>query len=104
MHKIGIIGDKDSIFGFKTLGIDVYPVEENPEDILEKLISENYAVIFMTESEYLKHKVEILKYVESPLPAIIPIPNNGKNLNVGMSMISKAVEKAIGADILFKEE
>ena len=25
MNKIGVIGDSDSIIGFKSLGIDVYP-------------------------------------------------------------------------------
>ena len=26
MHKIGVVGDKDSITAFKAVGVDVYPV------------------------------------------------------------------------------
>ena len=31
MHKIGVVGDKDSILAFKALGVDVYPVVSKEE-------------------------------------------------------------------------
>ena len=27
MYKIGVLGDRDSIYGFGALGLDVFPVE-----------------------------------------------------------------------------
>ncbi len=28
MYKIGVLGDRDSIYGFGALGLEVFPVEE----------------------------------------------------------------------------
>lgn len=38
------------------------------------------------------------------LPVVVPIPNNKGTLGWGMGKIKENVEKAIGADILFKKE
>ncbi|MFY9563505.1 MAG: V-type ATP synthase subunit F, partial [Limnochordia bacterium] len=45
MHRIGVIGDQDSILGFKAIGMSVFPVEDSSqaEMILERLARENYA-------------------------------------------------------------
>lgn len=51
MHKIGVVGDKDSILAFKALGVDVYPVvsKEEARRTIDTLASENYGIIFVTE-------------------------------------------------------
>ena len=43
MYKIAVIGDRDSIYGFATLGLDVYPAEtveagiERMEDFFRRI-------------------------------------------------------------------
>jgi V/A-type H+-transporting ATPase subunit F len=52
MHKIGIIGDRDSVLGFMALGFAVHEVqgaEEAAQKISELVKSGEYAVIFITE-------------------------------------------------------
>lgn len=51
MYKIGVVGDKDSIFTFKSIGIDAYPVVNSREarNIVNNLASSNYGLIFKTE-------------------------------------------------------
>jgi len=52
MHKLAVIGDKDSIYGFALLGLDVYPTD-NVEDkvrLFKKLCSGNYGIIYITEA------------------------------------------------------
>ena len=51
MHKIGVVGDKDSILSFKALGIDVYPVitKEEARNTIDEMASNNYGIIFVTE-------------------------------------------------------
>ena len=41
MHKIGVVGDKDSILSFKALGIDVYPVitKEEARSTIDEMAS-----------------------------------------------------------------
>jgi V/A-type H+-transporting ATPase subunit F len=38
-----------------------------------------------------------------PLPAVISLPGQGGSTGYGMNNIRSAVERAVGADILFKE-
>jgi len=44
------------------------------------------------------------QYKDNLVPAIILIPSNQGSLGIGMRNIKKSVERAIGADILFKDE
>ena len=46
---------------------------------------------------------DIERYRFSRFPAIVPIPGNQGSLGIGMSSVKKSVEKAVGADILFKD-
>jgi len=42
-------------------------------------------------------------YATATYPAIIPIPVGTESKGLGMKRIKSNVEKAVGADILFKE-
>lgn len=102
MHKVGVVGDKDSILAFKALGIDVYPVIEVEEarKAIDKMALNNYAVIFVTEqiAQHLDETIE--RYNRQMLPAVILIPSNQGSLNIGMQRIRDNVEKAVGVNIL----
>jgi len=105
MYKIAVIGDKDSVMGFKALGLEVHfsKTSETSARLLHSLAKEGYALIYITENAAADIMDEIDKYKDSRLPAIILIPGGGKSLGIGMSGIKKSVERAVGADILFKE-
>lgn len=105
MYKIGVVGDRDSILGFKLLGLSVFPVREPKEAglLVNRLAREDYAVIFITESIAKDIEETIERYKAVPFPAIIPIPNNQGSVGLGMQGIKDNVEKAIGVDILFGE-
>lgn len=105
MYKIGVIGDKDSVLGFKAIGLSVFPVTQpsEAEKILKELIEGQYAVIYITEQIAKDIVSTIDLYKERKLPAIIPIPGNQGSLGIGMQGVKKSVERAVGADILFKE-
>ncbi len=105
MYKIGVIGDKDSILGFKALGLSVFPVVESSDakKVLHELAVDDFAVIYITEQIAKDITFDIDKYNDSRFPAIIPIPNNQGALGIGMQGVKKSVERAVGADILFKD-
>jgi len=76
MYKVGVVGDKDSILGFKALGMSVFPVTSalEAQETVEKIASMQYAVIYITE-QFAKDIVSTIdKYKDHKLPAIIPIP------------------------------
>lgn len=106
MYKIAVIGDKDSILGFKTLGLATFPVVDAGAalSVLKKVSREAYAVLFITE-EIAQHLQEpIAELNKRFLPVVVPIPNNKGTLGMGIGKIKESVEKAIGADILFRKE
>ena len=51
----------------------------------------------------MKLKEEIDEYKNDPLPAIIVIPGKGGTTGFGLENIKKSAERAVGADILFKD-
>ena len=101
MHKIGVVGDKDSILSFKALGIDVYPVitKEEARNTIDEMASNNYGIIFVTEQVATMVENTIERYNREVLPAVILIPNNQGSLGTGIQKINDYVEKAIGSNI-----
>ncbi len=114
MHKIAVMGDKDSILGFKAIGFDIYPTEnKSPSDdkstigdrekkasLLAKLVDDGYALIYITEDTAYDIMDEISKYRNSYFPAIILIPGSTGSLGIGKRFVKESIEKAVGADIL----
>ena len=106
MYKIGIIGARDSVLGFMALGFSVHEAEsaEAAAKKLHMLVkSGEYAVIFLTEDYAAQLEEETNRYKDVPLPAVVSIPGQGGSTGFGMNNIRTAVERAVGADILFKE-
>ena len=106
MYKIGIIGDSDTVLGFMALGFAVEEAsgaEEAAKKLHSMVKSGQYAVIFITENYAVQIEEDMNRYKDMPLPAVISIPGQGGSTGYGMNNIRSAVERAVGADILFKE-
>lgn len=103
MYKIGVIGDKDSVLGFKAVGLDVFPCSQSEEakKTLHQLAKEEYAIVYITETLAAEIPKDIDRYKDEKLPAVIAIPGKEGPSGSGMRNVSKAVERAVGADILF---
>ena len=101
-YRIAVLGDKDSVLGFKALGLSTYPVEsaDDARTTLHRIAKENFAVIYVTETLAVELEQDINRYKDDLTPAIILIPGKEGSLGIGMSNIKKAVERAVGADIL----
>lgn len=101
MYKIAALGDKSSIYGFATLGLETFPVEtdEEAEEVLKKLAYQDYAIIYITEGLYHRLSREIDKFREQLLPAIVPIPGATGNTGEGMENVTKLVIQAVGTNI-----
>ena len=72
--------------------------------ILKQIAKEDFAIIYVTEELYQYMDEEIKVYVDLRLPAVIPIPSKDGSLGIGMRNVRSAVERAVGADILFGGE
>ena len=100
MYRIAVIGDPDSVLGFKALGMEVCPAEDVEQARQAIHRKENYAILYLTEQLAAQLQPEIARYQDALTPAIILIPGKEGSLGIGMANVTNAVERAVGADIL----
>ncbi len=114
-YSLAIIGNKEAIIGFKTLGLKTYNAlsTEKAVEIMYSLKSETitdpntneqkpaYAIIFITEDLAMNIPEEdYQKLSKDALPAIVPIPGSQGATGYGIKRLGKMVEQAVGSDIL----
>jgi len=106
MYKIALMGNRETIIGFKLLGVSIFPINKNEEsvEILNKLVKEKYAVIFVTEEIgcQIIEEIEILQ--KTSFTSITIIPSKSEKKYLGLKILRNNIEKAIGTDILFRKE
>ena len=119
MLKIAVLGGRDTVMGFKALGLDVFPAgcttcfdhhyvfpagsAEEAKEAFRRLTRESegeYAIIYVEENLARDLEHEIARYKDVPSPAIIFIPGREGPLGLGQAALKAAVEKAVGTDIL----
>ncbi len=101
-YKIAVVGDWESVMGFRALGLETCPAStpENAREEIRRLVHEDCAVIYLTET-LAKALGDVLdKYKDELRPAIILIPGREGSLGIGRENIQRAIERAVGADIL----
>ncbi len=104
MLKIAVIGGKDTVIGFKAVGLTACPASNADEarKILRELTREDseYAIIYIEEklAQQIQHDID--RFKDSPSPAIILIPGREGSLGLGQNALRDAVERAVGTNIL----
>ena len=106
MLKIAVIGGRETVMGFKALGLETRPAANADEArrILHTLArsEEDYAIIYVEETFAADGDMarEIARYKDLPKPAVILIPGRDGPLGLGQQALQEAVERAVGSDIL----
>ncbi len=106
MHKkIAVVGDRESILGFRAVGFHTFESVSPAEDraLIGRLARSDFGVIFITEQALEPIQDVLETYKDEKIPAIIPIPSKEGTLGLGMKNVKSSVERAVGADILFKD-
>jgi V/A-type H+-transporting ATPase subunit F len=104
MLKIAVIGGRETVMGFKALGLEACPAAnaEEAREILHRLTreSDEYAIIYIEENLAVALQSEIDKFKDSPTPALILIPGREGSTGMGLTALRAAVERAVGTNIL----
>ena len=101
-YQIAVVGDWESEMGFRALGLSTYPVTsvDEAKKTIHDLAKADCAVIYLTE-QLAKDMPDVLeRYKDDLRPAIILIPGREGSLGIGRDNIQRAIERAVGADIL----
>ena len=104
MYKIAVVGDRQSIAGFASLGLSTFEADgrEDAALLIAKLADHDFAVIYLTEKIAAEVPDLLERYRSVSKPALIPIPGVNGNTGEGMAAVHRSVEKAVGSDILSK--
>ena len=91
MLKIGVIGGRETVMGFKALGLETFPAANASEasQILRQVTreSDEYAILYIEETLAAQMSAEIDKFKDSPTPAIILIPGREGSIGLGQSAL-----------------
>ena len=106
MYKIALVGDRETIIGFKLLGVSLFPIAKKDEavEVLDQLVKEEYAAIFVTEDIAGQIYEEIERLQRTSFASITIIPTKLEKKYLGLKILRRNIEKAIGTDILFRKE
>lgn len=106
MAKVAIVGDATSVSGFRPLGFEVFVAEDPAEarDVWPRLVSGEYAAVFVTEQVYERVADLAAESMDKALPAVTVVPGAGSTGGVGGEKLAKAVERALGTRQLIGEE
>lgn len=101
MYKIAVLGDRDSVLGFKALGLEVFIAGDAGEGrtLLAEMAHSDYAIIYITESLAEQMPDALARYKDEVMPAMILIPGKSGSLGIGMKNLQSSVERAVGIDI-----
>ncbi len=103
--RIAFLGSKDTVVGFTPLGISTYAVADRESALaaLRECLNSNFAILFVTEmiAELIEGELKAIRF--SPTPAILVVPSILGSTGLGIRRLRALVEKAVGADILFRE-
>lgn len=101
-----VVGTKKAIPAFLPLGFEVFGAEK-PEEArlaLEEAVKRRYGLLLITEDLAANLREEIEALSTRMLPVIGVIPGPGGSMGTGLTTLKARVEKALGADILFRGE
>jgi len=101
-YGIAVVGDWESVMGFRALGLEACPVSspEQAREEIRRLAKTDCAVIYLTETLAQSMQDVLDRYKDELRPAIILIPGRQGSLGIGKNNIQRAIERAVGADIL----
>ena len=100
-YSIAVMGDKESTLSFKAIGVKAYECSTRAGALKAlRAAAEEAAIIYVTEDIFRLIPEEIRTYDDKPLPAIIPFPGIKGSTGLGMELLNKSVETAVGSNIL----
>ncbi len=102
---VAVIADHEIGLAFKSVGLEPLYAETRDEiSTVLKEASRKYKVIYIAEC-LAQHVSDLLaEYSTQTLPIIIEIPSAEGSIGLGKKKMKRITERAVGADILFKEE
>ncbi|MHA2086213.1 MAG: V-type ATP synthase subunit F [Candidatus Thorarchaeota archaeon] len=101
--KIAVIGDQDTVTGFRMVGVNYCSIPKNPAETRRRLIEffRDPATGLIMITEPLAETVEdtILELSEAPVPVILLIPDRHGSTGAYETLLKELIRRAVGVEI-----
>lgn len=101
-ENIAIIGEKNFIYGFQGLSVDIFGVQNQQEarQMLEELVKQTYPIIYITET-YARDILDLIEHLNKiSSSSIVIIPGTGVTEKLGDQQLKNIIRKAVGTEII----
>ena len=100
MSRCAAVGRYESICGFLAAGMEIFPVEDAPSCVtaVKNVTESDFGALFLTEE--FAYLPEIKALIQTPVPAVLVVPDATGSRHLAQKELHEMVEKAAGADLL----
>lgn len=102
-NKIAVIGDRDTVTGFRLVGVSECASPKSPNDTRELLLDyfrdPNMGLIIITERLAQEVEDTIVELSQSPVPVILLIPDRTGSTGTYESVLKELIRRAVGIEI-----
>ena len=103
--KVAVLGDNDFVMPYSTLGLDTFPVEDNPDVVEEQakhIVDQKYGLVVIAEN-IAPMANKVFQDVEAkPLPAVIVVPFTAESTGYALQSLGHLLKMSLGVDIISK--
>ncbi len=106
MSRVAVLGARDAVLGFKASGAVVFSASGLCEArvALEEIQKGDFAILLVTEEMARTLAAELTPMYEMPKPVVTIVPDANRPGGLGMELLQRRVERAVGVNILVKGE
>ncbi|MFW9909093.1 MAG: V-type ATP synthase subunit F [Candidatus Thorarchaeota archaeon] len=101
--KIAIIGDRDTVTGFRMVGVRESYIPETPEETRKALLryfrDSEMGLIIITEPLATQVEDTIMELSEAPVPVILLVPDRQGSTGAYESVLRELIRRAVGIEI-----
>lgn len=104
--NIAIIGDGDTVIGFRLAGVGAtYEVKpQEVPNVLDQILEKEYDVIIITEKMAAFIKERISEINRESKPIIVEIPDKGGSTGYSREALKETIKRAVGVDVTARRE
>ena len=105
MAKIAVVGPRESVLYYLSAGFALYPAQDADSAAaqLDSAAADGASVIFVSPDYADALREQMAKYAYRSKIAVTLLPRKTEGLDPGTALMKSAVERAVGADIVYKE-
>jgi V/A-type H+-transporting ATPase subunit F len=101
--KISVIGDRDTVTGFRMVGVGDSTVPKSPEETRKALLGyfrdPQMGLVLITEPLAMDVEDTILELSEAPVPVILLIPDRDGTIGAYETVLKELIRRAVGIEI-----